>query len=177
MGDCARKIIAAEGALGLYKGMGAPMIGIAPIFAICFWGFDVGKQIQRAAYGMSDTDSLSLNQIMWAGGFSALPTTLIMAPGERIKCLLQIQGMEAERGVKPKYAGTADCAKQLYREGGLGSIFRGWEATLMRDIPASIAYFGGYESMKKALTPAGSRVEDLSPFRVFFAGGMAGVFK
>ena len=36
-----------------------------------------------------------------------------MAPGERIKCLLQIQ----QDGGKKLYNGPMDCAKKLYREG------------------------------------------------------------
>jgi solute carrier family 25 carnitine/acylcarnitine transporter 20/29 len=171
--DCAKKVIKAEGIPGLYKGMSAPMIGVTPIFAVCFWGYDMGKVLVRKSTGMADNQVLSLPQIAVAGAISAFPTTALMAPGERIKCLLQIQGMEAERGIKPKYAGTVDCVKQLFREGGLASVFRGWEATLLRDVPASMAYFGGYEGIKRALTPAGARVEDLNPFAVFMAGGFA----
>lgn len=37
---------------------------------------------------------MSLGEKMLAGAFSALPATALMAPVERIKCLLQIQGEE-----------------------------------------------------------------------------------
>ena len=56
-----------------------------------------------------------------------------MAPGERIKCLLQVQ---ANEGTK-KYKGSIDCTKQLFKEGGIRSVFKGTAATLMRDVPAS----------------------------------------
>lgn len=26
--------------------MAAPVVGVAPIFAICFWGFNMGKKLQ-----------------------------------------------------------------------------------------------------------------------------------
>ena len=61
---------------------------------------------------------------MLAGVF----TTVIMAPGERIKCLLQIQ---ADSG-KKQYAGPVDCAKQLYKQGGIRSVYKGTAATLLR---------------------------------------------
>jgi len=35
--DCAKKIIAKEGALGLYRGMGAPLTGVTPMYALCFF--------------------------------------------------------------------------------------------------------------------------------------------
>lgn len=35
-------------------------------------------------------------------------------------------------GHEKKYNGPVDCAKQLYREGGIRSIYRGTALTLMR---------------------------------------------
>ena len=35
-----------QGFFGLYKGMAAPIVGVTPIFAICFWGFNFGKKLQ-----------------------------------------------------------------------------------------------------------------------------------
>jgi solute carrier family 25 (mitochondrial carnitine/acylcarnitine transporter), member 20/29 len=58
-----------------------------------------------------------------------------MAPVERIKCLLQIQSSDPKPGKAPQYKGMVDCGTQLFRSGGLRSVFRGWQATLVRDIP------------------------------------------
>lgn len=51
-----------------------------------------------------------------------------MAPGERIKCLLQVQ----QGGGEQKYNGMVDCAKKLYKEGGIRNIYKGSLATLLR---------------------------------------------
>lgn len=51
-------------------------------------------QHNRAATGKAADDKMSLGEKMLAGAFSALPATALMAPVERIKCLLQIQGEE-----------------------------------------------------------------------------------
>jgi len=67
--------------------------------------------------------------------------------------LLQIQGNSAKAGEKPKYAGSFDCGKQLYKEGGIRSVYRGTLMTLARDAPGSAAYFGAYEIVKRKLTP------------------------
>jgi solute carrier family 25 carnitine/acylcarnitine transporter 20/29 len=100
-----------------------------------------------------------------------------MAPGERVKCLLQIQ---ANEGTK-KYSGSGDCIKKLYKEGksslsallafvesfgstfekiffspgGIRSVFKGTAATLARDVPASGVYFMTYDWLKKALASDG----------------------
>jgi len=171
--DCARKIVARDGFPGLYRGMSAPLVGISPIFAVCFWGNDMGKLLARSLWKTPDNEQLSTAQLMFAGGFSAVPTTVVMAPGERIKCLLQIQAQAMDRGEPKLYDGMLDCAKKLYKQGGLSSVFRGWEATLLRDVPASVGYFGGYEVIKRALKPKDSN--ELSAVSVVVAGGLAGM--
>lgn len=122
--DCFKKTITNEGIRGLYKGMSAPLIGVSPIFAISFMGYGVGKQLCSSL-----KDQHSYLQYFAGGAFSGIFTTLIMAPGERIKCLLQIQqGADALK----VYNGPLDCAKKLYKQGGLASIYRGSGATLLR---------------------------------------------
>ena len=41
---------------GLYRGMTAPLVGVTPIFAICFWGYDQGQKLVRFTSGMSPTE-------------------------------------------------------------------------------------------------------------------------
>lgn len=166
--DCARKTIKSDGFFGLYKGMGAPIVGVSPIFALCFFGYNLGKKLVAV-----DPTHLRKHEILLAGMFSGVFTTAIMAPGERIKCLLQIQsGSLAEQ----KYKGPVDVIRQLYREGGIRSLFRGSAATLLRDVPASGAYFLSYEWIKDVLRESGNSSGNLSVGKTLFAGGMAGIF-
>lgn len=168
--DCAKQTIAREGFRGLYKGMSAPMTGVAPIFAMSFFGFGLGKRLQQT----NPEEELNNTQLFAAGAFSGIFTTTVMAPGERIKCLLQIQ----QGGTGPqKYNGMVDCAKQLYAEGGIRSIYKGAFATLLRDVPASGMYFLTYEYVKKAMAPKEGETQDPSKrlMVTIFAGGMAGI--
>lgn len=106
-------------------GMTAPLTGVAPIFAMSFFGFGLGKRLQQK----HPEEQLTNTQLFAAGAFSGIFTTTIMAPGERIKCLLQIQ----QGGDTPKkYNGMVDCAKKLYKEGGIRSVYKGSFATLLR---------------------------------------------
>lgn len=66
--------------------MAAPLTGVAPIFAMSFFGFGLGKKLLQ-----KDNEQLSSLEIFYAGAFSGIFTTTIMAPGERIKCLLQVK--------------------------------------------------------------------------------------
>ncbi|KAF8470863.1 mitochondrial carnitine:acyl carnitine carrier [Kalaharituber pfeilii] len=168
--DCVRKTVAREGMFrGLYAGVSAPLAGVTPMFAVSFWGYDVGKNLVRAVSPGSDANApLSTAQISTAGFFSAIPQTLVTAPFERVKVLLQIQGQSSG---PLKYKGSFDVVRQLYLEGGIRSVFRGSVATLARDGPGSAAYFATYEIVKKRLTPENS---DLSLGAVMVAGGCAG---
>ena len=47
---------------------------------------------------------------------------------------------------------------------------------LLLDVPASAAYFGGYEILQRLLTPEGGDRSQLGIGRTLFAGGMAGIF-
>lgn len=166
--DCFRKTLVKEGITGLYRGMAAPIIGVTPMYAVCFFGFGLGKKLQQK----SPDDVLSYPQLFAAGMLSGVFTTGIMTPGERIKCLLQIQATSGEI----KYTGTLDCAKKLYQESGIRGIYKGTVLTLMRDVPASGMYFMTYEWLKNILTPEGKSVSELSVLRILVAGGVAGIF-
>lgn len=165
--DCARQTVAKDGARGLYRGMVAPLTGVTPIFAVCFWGYDMGERLARVLWRSDPAQRLTMSQIIFAGGFSAIPTTAIMAPGERIKVILQIQGQSAE---KAQFKGPVDVVRHLYRTGGVRSIFKGTVATLWRDVPGSMAWFGVYAWLKQI---GGNHAQN--PLYTLFAGGMAGV--
>ncbi|KAF4548907.1 putative mitochondrial carrier protein 7 [Elsinoe fawcettii] len=179
--DVVKRTIAREGlARGLYAGVSAPLVGVTPMFAVSFWGYDVGKQIVTSlSPPTSPSQPLSIAQISTAGLLSALPMTLITAPFERVKVLLQIQGQKTlAPGEKPKYAGGVDVVRQLYKEGGIRSVFRGSVMTFARDGPGSAAYFATYELIKRRLSPVdaeGKPTGQLSLTAVMTAGGAAGV--
>jgi len=170
--DVTMKTIRADGVKGLYRGMGPPLIGVTPIFALSFFSYDLGKKLVYAATPNRTNSTLSLAELSAAGFFSAIPTVLVAGPAERIKVLLQLQGQSSSG---PKYNGPVDVVRQLYKEGGLRSIFKGTGGTLARDGPGSAAYFAAYEIAKRSLTPAGSDPNDLNIVTTITAGGLAGM--
>jgi solute carrier family 25 (mitochondrial carnitine/acylcarnitine transporter), member 20/29 len=196
------KTLRAEGIRGLYRGVSAPLVAVTPLFALSFWGYDMGQRCVRAATpGMSSSDELSLTQKIIAGGLSAFPSTVVTAPSERLKCLLQIQKQQAAAAtttplaaglaasparsmstaavakVRPHYNGMMDCAAAVYREGGIRSLYRGTVATLLRDVPGSMAWFGAYEYVKRTMTVYQGVTDpsQLSTSAVIMAGGTAGL--
>ncbi|KAG5653345.1 hypothetical protein H0H81_000967 [Sphagnurus paluster] len=170
--DVVKKTLARDGVAGMYRGMVPPLLGVTPIFAVSFWAYDASKKLIFSFTPNRTSETLSTAELAAAGFMSAVPTTLITAPVERAKVLLQVQGQGAS---EVKYKGVLDVMKHLYREGGMRSIFRGTGATLARDGPGSAAYFAAYEVTKKALTPAGSSPAELNLSAIILAGGTAGI--
>lgn len=142
-----------------------------------FWGYGVGKQLVDT-YSTVKDGQYSVAQVSAAGFFSAIPMTIITAPFERVKIILQIQGQkQLAPGEKPRYSGGVDVVRQLMREGGIRSVYKGSIMTLARDGPGSAAYFATYETIKRRLTPKDEfgKPGKLSLTAVMAAGGAAGV--
>lgn len=148
------------------------------LVAVSFWGYDLGKQIVSSISTVGP-NGFTVAQTSAAGFFSAIPMTAITAPFERVKVILQVQGQkQLAPGEKPKYSGAGDVVRQLYKEGGIRSVFRGTFATLARDGPGSACYFAAYEVIKAKLSPKdanGNPTGQLSVPAVMAAGGAAGV--
>uniref|UniRef100_A0A914HJC0 Mitochondrial carnitine/acylcarnitine carrier protein n=1 Tax=Globodera rostochiensis TaxID=31243 RepID=A0A914HJC0_GLORO len=169
--DCFRKLIVREGFFALYKGISAPLVTVSPLFAVFFGTTALGKWLLQKELALGH--KLDFFQYFAAGAFAGMFTTALMVPGERIKCILQVQSMDGGVNEKPKYSGLLDVACKLYREGGIRSIYRGTAATLLRDIPSSGLYVAVYELLKDKFS--GAEHHKLTPISTMMAGGIAGV--
>jgi len=162
------RIFASEGIAGLYRGASVPLLAITPSFAVAFWSNDLA---QNFFLTRNDQRPLSVHQNFLAGGFTGIPMAFIMAPSERIKCLLQVN--------QSQNTSMIDCAKKVYQQGGIRGIYRGLGVTMLRDVPGNAAYFGTYECTKTYLTTVQRRNDWnhwlYNPLSILFSGGIAGV--
>lgn len=157
-----RNILATSGPLGLYRGVMPPLVGVTPIFAVSFWGYDTGRTLVLLITGV-ESSNFSIAHTLAAGFFSAIPTTALTAPFERIKVVLQTLKTETS---------MVGATREILRTGGLPSLFKGSLATLARDGPGLAIYFAVYEVLKQKWSTPG---QDLLILAVMGAGGFAGV--
>eukprot|EP00164_Ancoracysta_twista_P004833 GFYU01006568.1.p1 GENE.GFYU01006568.1~~GFYU01006568.1.p1 ORF type:complete len:312 (-),score=83.57 GFYU01006568.1:129-1010(-) len=164
--DCVRQIVAKEGATGLYKGMGSPLVGIGLVNAVLFYANEAAK---RALQSDPDTPLGPLG-LATAGGLAGIITATVSSPVELIMVRLQTQYILSD---KQLYSGPIDCARQIVKQNGVLGLYNGFASTVIREIPNYAAYFFGYEITKRHMQ---MRVgDDLGPLHLFLAGGIAGI--
>jgi len=173
--DCAAKSIRAEGPFSLYRGMLAPLLSVTPMYALCFFGYGFGKKIFTKEDSYTNLTPENLFRIALAGATSGFFTTPILAPMERVKCLLQIQNVSTDPNLR-KFAGPGELARHIVKTEGWMSLNRGYFATNLRDSIASMAYFSTYAWLRNTLLPADKPVSNGQAVAyTLFAGGMAGI--
>lgn len=150
--------------LGLYKGIGSPMMGLTFINAIVF-GVQ-GNAMRRLG---CDTP---LNQFL-AGASAGAIQCVICCPMELAKTRMQLQGTGEKKSKRKLYKNSLDCLVRIYRKEGFRGINRGMVTTLMRETPGFGVYFLAYDLLTRSL---GCEPED--PYmipKLLFAGGMSGI--
>ena len=58
-------------------------------------------------------------------------------------------------------SGVGQLTMHIVREEGFQGLFRGLSATMARELTGCFFFFGGYESSKRLLAPAGKTKEDI----------------
>ena len=174
--DAAAKSLKRDGFLALYKGLLTPFVAQPPMFAIYFWGYHIGNQISAQVPGLHRADGsvdFYAPAIAFSGAFSAVPGTFVLVPVERIKIALQVQVENVAKGAKPQYNGALDCFLKIKAEEGIArGMYKGTLATLARDVPGCVGWYGGYYFFKNL-----SRRKDgsYSTLGLLNAGGCGGI--
>jgi solute carrier family 25 (adenine nucleotide translocator) protein 4/5/6/31 len=104
-----------------------------------------------------------------AGGVSAAVSKTIVAPIERVKLLLQVQYANPNIPKEQQYAGIGDCFSRVVAEQGVGSLWRGNLANVIRYFPTQALNFACKDTYKKYLCPFNPKTEPVK----FFMGNMA----
>ncbi|KAI9917363.1 hypothetical protein PsorP6_013208 [Peronosclerospora sorghi] len=157
-----RRVLGADGAAGLYRGVLSPILSNAPINAVVF---GVQGQVIRALAKDDERPLSSAHQFL-AGASAGCVQVLFAAPSEHVKIQLQTGAMGTEHR-------SVVAAKLICQKHGLRNLFKGWQVCLLRDVPAFGTYFCGYEATKRALT--GGDRENETDTKLMMAGGIAGM--
>lgn len=178
--DCALQILKNDGIRGFYRGIAAPMLSIGVANAALFGVYGALLNHFAASHrpypyddetlsdNMQNAAHLSLFENMVCAAAGGCAHAFVMTPFEMVRIRLQTADLFPWR----KYFGAIDCARTIYREGGVRKMYRGLHATILRDVPGTIMYLGSYGILRQMLPQEKGRMNICG---ALFAGGCAGV--
>lgn len=158
-----------DGFLGFYRGVSSPVVGAAFEAAVLFSSFG---QMTYLMTGSKLPENMTMPQVFLAGAASGFAVAHVLAPVELVKCKIQIQTKGRAGAV---YSGPLHCAYSIVKAQGPLALFHGYQSTVFREIPGNIAWFGAYETVIRALTPAGHKRETLPSYYPAVAGALGGL--
>ncbi|XP_055375192.1 mitochondrial glutamate carrier 1-like isoform X3 [Condylostylus longicornis] len=169
MFDCFKKTYRAEGYFGMYRGSAVNILLITPEKAIKLAANDFFRHHLTTKDG-----KLPVTRQMAAGGLAGLFQIIVTTPMELLKIQMQDAGRvaaqaKAEGKVIPKTSAT-QIATQLLREKGLFGLYKGLNATMLRDVSFSVVYF----PLFAFLNSLGPRKNDGSGEAVFWCSFISG---
>ncbi|RIA99285.1 mitochondrial carrier [Glomus cerebriforme] len=169
--DCFIQTVKHEGFFALYKGMASPLVGIGAVNALLFAAYSRLKSIQTTSLN----EQLALYKIAIAGAGAGAINSVLSSPVELLKIKMQAQYGATAGSSGLIYKGPIDCAKHLISEFGIrNGLFRGFWATVTREIPAYAGFYSGFEFAKRKLTSEGSSPDSLPPSKLMLAGSFGG---
>jgi hypothetical protein len=88
--DCFLQTIRAEGFIGLYKGLTAPLVGAMIENSGLFLAYNQVQSVVRSLSATPAKTELNLQQLALCGFFSGAIVSLILTPVELVKCKIQV---------------------------------------------------------------------------------------
>jgi len=154
-------ILTKRGALGLFRGLNAMILGAAPAHGVYFCTYELFKGYFG---GKKGDDEYHMVAYFSAGVIATMFSEAVFTPMDAVKQRLQL-------GIRD-YRGVVDCCVKTFRtQGILRGFYAGYTSTLVMNVPYSGTYFASYELFKKTMMPDGTHSNIVN----CIAGGGAGV--
>ncbi|KAL6410560.1 hypothetical protein AUP68_06987 [Ilyonectria robusta] len=139
-----------EGWRALFKGLGPNLVGVIPARSINFYVYGNGKRL-ISQYGNQGQEAPWVH--LTAGVAAGVVTSTITNPIWMVKTRLQLDKNVSERSggsTMRQYRNSYDCVRQILRDEGLGSLYRGMSASYLGVVESTMQWML-YEQMKVAL--------------------------
>ncbi len=135
---CLFKIARQEGLVSLYKGLGASVLGIIP-----YSGVDMAVYFSlRERYKDS-----SVSGMLACGVVSSTCGMVCSFPLQLIRTRMQASGLEG----MPVYDSILDCFKSTVKRDGVLGLYRGFQANMLKAVPAISITYMVYETVRGKL--------------------------
>ncbi len=185
--DCFRQSIKADGVLGLYRGISAPLFGAAAETSSLFFFERMGREAVYASGYCSRDKILPLPALWFTGAFAGAFTSFVLTPIELVKCKIQVPTTTSLDGRAPKPPSIMSIIRGVYRHEGVRGFWHGQTGTFLREAGGSAAWFGSKETATKLFNLLNERsarsklekdalaTEELPLWQQAIAGALAGM--
>eukprot|EP00934_Nitzschia_sp_Nitz4_P002111 Nitzschia sp. Nitz4//scaffold264_size26629//20958//22908//NITZ4_008239-RA/size26629-snap-gene-0.29-mRNA-1//1//CDS//3329544812//2111//frame0 len=152
------------GFTSLFRGLAAPLSSACIVNAVIFSSYGWSSRLyddywsmprstsptasSPVAVTMPQHDSITKSAI--CGAFTGFVQSIVICPVEHIKCRLQVQ--HGVGSLDHLHAGSMAATRSILASHGVSGLFRGWAATLSREVPSFAAYFACYDIAKERVT-------------------------
>ncbi len=120
----------------LFRGVGAPVATAALVNATIFSSFACACRLAEQ-HQIGD-----LGKNIAGGTAAGIASSLVLCPSEHVKVRLQSTQEQV-------YRHSLDAAVQITKVHGISGLYRGLVATITRQVPAFVIYFGAYDFIKE----------------------------
>jgi solute carrier family 25 carnitine/acylcarnitine transporter 20/29 len=149
-----------DGLRGYFRGMGAPLLGVATVNALLFGVYGGLMEWQRRLLGGEET----WWNVAVAGAGSGFANSFVSGPTELIKTQLQLHRQPFSSSP------MLDCARMIQARAGLRGYTRGLGATILRESPSYAVYFATFDGLQRI-----GLVDPAIGWQVMLAGGLSGI--
>lgn len=151
--DCFRRVVKDQGAISLWRGNTANVIRYFPTQALNFAFKDIYKQLfvrPQSEVGFWKFFAGNLA----SGGAAGATSLLFVYPLDFARTRLAADvGKDGSR----QFKGLIDCVVQIFKRDGFKGLYQGFSVSVIGIIVYRAAFFGGYDTAKSVLLPAGKK--------------------
>merc|ERR1712217_719332 len=143
--DCLMKTTAGGGFFSMYNGFGVSVVGIVAYRGPYFGIFDTLKEKNP---WKKDKGIVGLFSKFCIAQTTAIIAGFISYPFDTVRRRLQMQAEKPQE--QWLYAGTMDCAVKICKDEGVGAMFKGFGANVLRTLGGALVLVG-YDEIKRMI--------------------------
>ncbi|CAH8268540.1 unnamed protein product [Arabidopsis lyrata] len=148
VGHAFRTICREEGILGLYKGLGATLLGVGPSLAISFAAYETFKTFWLSHRPNDSNAVVSLG----CGSLSGIVSSTATFPLDLVRRRMQLEGAGGRARVYT--TGLFGTFKHIFKTEGMRGLYRGIIPEYYKVVPGVGIAFMTFEELKKLLSSA-----------------------
>lgn len=138
--DCVKKTVSKNGVLGLYRGLSVLLYGSIPKSAVRFGAFESLKKRLVNEKGQLTTST----RLLCGLGAGVSEAILAVTPMETVK----VKFIHDQNQKKPKYNGFFHGVREIIKEKGIGGVYKGVSATIIKQGSNQAIRFYVIETLK-----------------------------